>query len=81
MRTWPEGIKLATQMQFRFPQFVPTPLGQIIQNATPEGIALMQDLMIYDPNQRPTASQSLQYPFFQVRTLLSVTVFLLATVN
>lgn len=22
--------------------------------------------MIYDPQQRPTASQSLQYPFFQV---------------
>ena len=22
--------------------------------------------MLYDPNQRPTASQSLQYPFFQV---------------
>eukprot|EP01035_Chromulina_nebulosa_P024170 gene24170-31416_t len=66
MRTWPEGIKLAAQMQFRFPQFVPTPLNQLIQNASPDGLALMQDLMIYDPQQRPTASQSLQYPFFQV---------------
>lgn len=25
-----------------------------------------QDLMKYDPQQRPTASQTLQYPFFQV---------------
>jgi hypothetical protein len=25
----------------------------------------MQDLMLYDPQQRPTVSQSLQYPFFQ----------------
>jgi len=74
MRTWPEGIKLAAQMQFRFPQFVPTPLGQLIQNASPEGLAIMQDLMIYDPQQRPTASQSLQYPFFQVNNSLPLPV-------
>lgn len=35
---------------------------------SPEAIALMTDLMHYDPNRRPTASQALQYPFFQVRT-------------
>lgn len=34
--------RLAAQMQFRFPQFVPTPLSQLITNASPEGIALMQ---------------------------------------
>ena len=28
----------------------------------------MQDLMKYDPQQRPTASQTLQYPFFQVNS-------------
>jgi serine/threonine protein kinase len=26
----------------------------------------VQDLLLYDPQQRPTASQVLQYPFFQV---------------
>lgn len=66
MRSWPEGIKLASQMSFRFPQFVPTPLSSIIPNASSEAITLMQDLMLFDPNKRPTASQSLQYPFFQV---------------
>jgi len=70
MRTWPEGIKLAAQMQFRFPQFVPTPLSQLITNASPEGIALMQDLMLYDPQQRPTVSAALQYPFFQANNAL-----------
>lgn len=70
MRTWPEGIKLGAQMQFRFPQFAPTPLGQIITNASPEALQLMQDLMLYDPQQRPTASASLQYPFFQVNNAL-----------
>lgn len=67
MRTWPEGMKLAQQMNFRFPQFVPTPLSQIIPSASPEAITLITDLLKYDPNQRPTASQALQYPFFQVR--------------
>lgn len=34
--------RLATQMQFRFPQFVPTPIAQLIPNASPEGVSLMQ---------------------------------------
>ena len=38
MRTWPEGVKLAAAMNFRFPQFVPTPLSQLIPNASPEAI-------------------------------------------
>ena len=42
MKTWPEGIRLAAQMNFRFPQFVPTPLVQVIANASPESITLMQ---------------------------------------
>ncbi|ETW00714.1 CMGC/RCK/MAK protein kinase [Aphanomyces invadans] len=64
--TWPEGMKLAAQMNYRFPQFVPTSLQSIIPHASPEAIQLMQDFMKYDPNQRPTSSQALQYPFFQV---------------
>lgn len=70
MRSWPEGIRLAAQMNFRYPQFVSTPLQQLIPNASPEGLTLMQDLMKYDPLQRPTASQTLQYPFFQVNNAL-----------
>ena len=66
MRSWPDGMRLAGQMQFRFPQFVPTALAQLIPNASPEGLVMMQDLMKYDPQQRPSASQTLQYPFFQV---------------
>jgi serine/threonine protein kinase len=57
-------------MQFRFPQFAPTPLSQIITNASPEAIQLITDLLLYDPQQRPTASASLQYPFFQVNNAL-----------
>ena len=67
---WPEGQKLASQMNFRFPQFVPTHLSIIIPNASPEAVSLMEDLMRFDPQKRPGASQTLQYPFFQVNASL-----------
>lgn len=63
--TWPEGMKLASSMNFKFPQVVPTPLTALIPNASPEAIQLMTDLMKFDPQKRPTAPQALQYPFFQ----------------
>jgi len=66
-RSWAEGLKLANQMSFRFPQFVATPISSIIPDASPEAVAIMTDLLKWDPNQRPSASQALQYPFFQVR--------------
>jgi hypothetical protein len=33
--------------------------------------------MIYDPLQRPTASQTLQYPFFQVYLLIIIIIIIL----
>lgn len=63
-RTWPEGLKLASAMNFRFPRFVRTPLSQLIPNASREGLQLMSDMMSYDPKKRPTAAQALQYPYF-----------------
>jgi len=53
-------------MNFRFPQFASTPLSTLIPHASPEAIQLMRDLMKYDPNKRPTASQTLQCPFFMM---------------
>lgn len=64
--TWEEGLRLAASMGMKFPQFVPTPLENIIQNASHEAIQLMTVLLKFDPMKRPTASQALQYPFFQV---------------
>ncbi len=45
---WLEGIKLAAQMRFNFPQYTATPLSQIIPNASPCAIALLQDLLVFD---------------------------------
>ena len=66
IQTWPEGMKLAAAMNFKFPRFNPTPLSQLIPNACPEALALIADLLHYDPKKRPTAAQALQHPYFQV---------------
>ncbi|XP_062335469.1 serine/threonine-protein kinase MAK isoform X11 [Osmerus eperlanus] len=67
---WPEGYQLASAMNFRFPQCVPTHLKTLIPNASPEAIALMRDLLQWDPKKRPTAVQALRYPYFQVGQVL-----------
>eukprot|EP00903_Cladosiphon_okamuranus_P005417 g5403.t1 len=72
--TWPEGLKLAAQMQFRYPPFVPTPLAQLIPSASYEALALLTDLLQFDPYRRPTASQALKYTFFQANATLAAPV-------
>eukprot|EP00245_Coleochaete_scutata_P016282 TRINITY_DN752_c0_g2_i1.p1 TRINITY_DN752_c0_g2~~TRINITY_DN752_c0_g2_i1.p1 ORF type:complete len:485 (-),score=79.85 TRINITY_DN752_c0_g2_i1:765-2219(-) len=65
-QTWPDGVKLAAAMNYRFPQFNTTPLAVLIPNASADAIDLMTALCSWDPNKRPTAAQTLQHPFFQV---------------
>ncbi|XP_058870727.1 serine/threonine-protein kinase MAK-like isoform X3 [Acipenser ruthenus] len=67
---WPEGYQLAGSMNFRFPQCVPTHLKTLIPNASNEAIALMRDMLQWDPKKRPTAIQALRYPYFQVGQVL-----------
>jgi hypothetical protein len=45
---------------------VSTPLRQIIPNASTEGIQLIKDMLLWNPQKRPSATQSLRYPFFMV---------------
>ena len=40
--SWPQGLQLARSMNFKFPQFAPTPLSVLIPNASPEALQLMQ---------------------------------------
>ena len=61
---WPEAFKLAANMNFKFPQFSPTPLASIIPNASKDAIALMTDMLKWNPGKRPSAQQSLRYPYF-----------------
>ncbi|XP_020652767.3 serine/threonine-protein kinase MAK isoform X2 [Pogona vitticeps] len=67
---WPEGYQLAAAMNFRFPQCVSINLKTLIPNASNEAIQLMSDMLNWDPKKRPTASQVLKYPYFQVGQIL-----------
>eukprot|EP00897_Mesotaenium_endlicherianum_P000198 jgi/Mesen1/10179/ME000076S09686 len=63
-QTWPDGMNLATTMNFRFPQFGTTHLSYLIPTASSNAIQLMTVLCSWDPTRRPTAKQSLGHPFF-----------------
>ncbi|OXB84555.1 UNVERIFIED_CONTAM: hypothetical protein H355_008031 [Colinus virginianus] len=67
---WPEGYHLSSAMNFRFPQCVPISLKTLIPNASSEAIQLMSDMLNWNPKKRPTASQALKYPYFQVGQVL-----------
>ncbi|KAF0695477.1 Aste57867_13720 [Aphanomyces stellatus] len=62
--SWPEGVSMVSQMQFKFPKCNVVPLKMAIPNASPAAIQLMVDLLQYDSTRRPTAAQALQYRFF-----------------
>lgn len=70
---WEEGYRLATAMNFRWPQCVPQNLKTLIPNASQEAIQLMKDMLHWNPQKRPTASQCLRYPYFQVGQNLGTT--------
>ena len=48
------------------PPQVPTPLQQLLPNASKEALQLMKDCLAWNPAKRPTAAQCLKYPYFQV---------------
>eukprot|EP01012_Entosiphon_sulcatum_P064287 TRINITY_DN93071_c0_g1_i1.p1 TRINITY_DN93071_c0_g1~~TRINITY_DN93071_c0_g1_i1.p1 ORF type:complete len:449 (+),score=53.70 TRINITY_DN93071_c0_g1_i1:97-1443(+) len=64
-QTWHDSAKLSAAMNFKFPQFAPTPLAQLVPTAPPDSLLLIQELMRYEPSKRPRADESLQYPYFQ----------------
>eukprot|EP00440_Ansanella_granifera_P037830 gb/GFBE01041039.1/.p1 GENE.gb/GFBE01041039.1/~~gb/GFBE01041039.1/.p1 ORF type:complete len:486 (+),score=87.03 gb/GFBE01041039.1/:1-1458(+) len=62
---WPEGYKLASTINYRFPQFVPTRLETLIPQANAEGISLMAEMMFWAPEKRPSTAQILKHPYFE----------------
>ena len=61
---WPDGVKLAIKMNFKFPQFVATPLQTIIPRASAEACDLIAKMLCWDPHKRLTCAQCMEHPFF-----------------
>ncbi|KAI9352769.1 kinase-like domain-containing protein, partial [Obelidium mucronatum] len=70
-----EGIKLAVSMGFKFPNLTPIPLSEVLSfggsshgNATTavstEALQLISDLLLFDPNRRLSANESLLHTWF-----------------
>lgn len=62
---WPEGFKLASQMNVRFPQMSPTKLESIVPTAGADGVQLMYGTMMWDPNKRLSTQRCLAHHFFE----------------
>ncbi|KAF7656207.1 hypothetical protein LDENG_00045170 [Lucifuga dentata] len=63
---WSEGYQLASAMNFRWPQCVPSNLKTLIPNASAEAIYLMRDLLQWDAKKRLTSAEALRYSYFHV---------------
>lgn len=70
---WPEGHRLASVIQFHFPECPRVELTAVVTRASSSGIQLLEDLLQWDPERRPTAQQSLKYPYFQIVKRISST--------
>ncbi len=62
--TWEAGYKLAKKIGVQFGQYSKVPLENIIKNASPDAIDLMNQMLQYDSAKRPSASQVLSHPYF-----------------
>ena len=64
MQAWPEGYRLASKMNFRFPQYPGMNLRDLMPGASYEAIDLISKMLAWDPAKRPTASECLEHAYF-----------------
>ncbi|GFZ08630.1 hypothetical protein Acr_20g0004380 [Actinidia rufa] len=62
---WAEGLKLASAINYQFPQLTGVHLSVLVPSASEDAINLIKSLCSWDPCKRPTALEALQHPFFQ----------------
>ncbi|KAL1518042.1 hypothetical protein ABEB36_001728 [Hypothenemus hampei] len=72
-KKWSEGYQLAGAIGFKFPYFSKTPLNDVVPQASVVAIALMDQLMEWNPVHRPTAQGALKHQYFLVGQHYSAT--------
>ncbi|KAL0329871.1 UNVERIFIED_CONTAM: Cyclin-dependent kinase F-4 [Sesamum radiatum] len=62
---WSEGLKLASAINYQFPQVAGVHLSVLVPGVSEDAINLIASLCSWNPCKRPTALEALQHPFFQ----------------
>ncbi|KAK9049572.1 hypothetical protein SSX86_031457 [Deinandra increscens subsp. villosa] len=62
--SWPDGLELAREISYRFPEFEGVWLSELLPSASSEAVDLIGSLLSWDPRARPTAMEALRHPFF-----------------
>ncbi|XP_034668954.1 serine/threonine-protein kinase dyf-5 isoform X1 [Drosophila subobscura] len=78
---WPDGYRLASMIHFRYPDCIKVPLSSVVSRCSQNGLDLLEDMLAYDPDKRPTAQQSLKYPYFHSLKRISPTAATKASVR
>ncbi|KAF9597465.1 hypothetical protein IFM89_018911 [Coptis chinensis] len=63
--SWYKGLQEAEAHNIQLPVCLRTPLQVLIPSASRDAIELMESLLSWDPNDRPTAAEALRHPFFK----------------
>lgn len=62
---WPEGQRLASLVQFDFPNIVPLNLVDILIDCSEQGLSLVKSLLHWAPIHRPSATEILNHSYFK----------------
>ncbi len=61
---WPEGYRLAAEVNFSFPDCRPADLHKLFPAAPPEALDLIRQMLRFDPAKRPTAVECMEHRYF-----------------
>jgi len=80
-KEWPEGYRLASKIGFTFPSCKAISLSKLLPNASSSAIDLILQMLSYDPQKRPTASDCLKHSYFSEMNLSPTTESILTTLR
>uniref|UniRef100_A0A0D9VMG4 Protein kinase domain-containing protein n=1 Tax=Leersia perrieri TaxID=77586 RepID=A0A0D9VMG4_9ORYZ len=64
-QSWPQGLSLAENIKYRFPQVRGNQLADVMTSVSSEAVDLISSLCSWDPCKRPKAAEVLQHTFFK----------------